>query len=129
MGPLVEDGHDQYNDGRNMAYNTASHEEESRHLANQMNGMNMENSRANGARNGPMPTSPMLNTNGEHQNGGDRDADGHRINGERNRSRNRSGRTASGNLRICKKCGQQLTGQFVRALDGTFHLDCFRCAV
>ncbi|EWC46011.1 hypothetical protein DRE_04804 [Drechslerella stenobrocha 248] len=29
--------------------------------------------------------------------------------------------------RICKKCDQPLTGQFVRALGGTFHLDCFRC--
>lgn len=31
--------------------------------------------------------------------------------------------------RICKKCGEPLTGQFVRALEGTFHLDCFRCQV
>ncbi|KAK6540931.1 hypothetical protein TWF694_008315 [Orbilia ellipsospora] len=29
--------------------------------------------------------------------------------------------------RICKKCDLPLTGQFVRALGGTFHLDCFRC--
>ncbi|KAI5866854.1 RhoGAP-domain-containing protein [Durotheca rogersii] len=47
---------------------------------------------------------------------------------ERNRSRGRApGRTASGQLRICAKCGEPLTGQFVRALDGTYHLDCFRC--
>ncbi|OAQ63293.2 Rho GTPase activator (Lrg11) [Pochonia chlamydosporia 170] len=50
-----------------------------------------------------------------------------RKSGERNRSRQRNGRTASGQLRICKKCGEPLTGQFVRALDGTFHLDCFKC--
>jgi len=31
--------------------------------------------------------------------------------------------------RVCKKCGELLTGQFVRALEGTFHLDCFRCKV
>ena len=31
--------------------------------------------------------------------------------------------------RVCKKCGELLTGQFVRALEGTFHLDCFRCQV
>lgn len=31
--------------------------------------------------------------------------------------------------RICKKCGESLTGQFVRALGGTFHLDCFLCRV
>lgn len=32
-------------------------------------------------------------------------------------------------LRICNKCGEHLTGQYVRALGGTFHLDCFRCYV
>lgn len=52
-----------------------------------------------------------------------------RISGERTGSRNRNGRTASGQLRMCKKCGEPLTGQFVRALGGTFHLDCFRCRV
>ena len=31
--------------------------------------------------------------------------------------------------RMCKKCGEPLTGQFVRALGGTFHLDCFKCRV
>ncbi|KAI5804929.1 hypothetical protein EDC01DRAFT_350474 [Geopyxis carbonaria] len=29
--------------------------------------------------------------------------------------------------RICHKCQGTLTGQFVRALGGTFHLDCFKC--
>lgn len=52
-----------------------------------------------------------------------------RKSGERNRSRPRNGRSASGQMRICKKCGEPLTGQFVRALDGTFHLDCFKCRV
>lgn len=52
-----------------------------------------------------------------------------KTNGEHNTSRSRNGRTASGNLRHCKKCGEVLTGQFVRALGGTFHLDCFRCQV
>ncbi|QSZ32649.1 hypothetical protein DSL72_002228 [Monilinia vaccinii-corymbosi] len=46
---------------------------------------------------------------------------------ERTRSRTRVGRTGSGSVRLCKKCGEPLTGQFVRALGGTFHLDCFRC--
>lgn len=45
-----------------------------------------------------------------------------------NTPRTKSGRSAS-SQRLCKKCGLQLTGQFVRALDGTFHLDCFRCRV
>lgn len=31
--------------------------------------------------------------------------------------------------RICGKCQGPLTGQFVRALGGTFHLDCFKCRV
>lgn len=31
--------------------------------------------------------------------------------------------------RICGKCGEPLAGQFVRALDNTFHLDCFTCHV
>ncbi|KAH8820302.1 hypothetical protein F5884DRAFT_41808 [Xylogone sp. PMI_703] len=57
----------------------------------------------------------------------DRSADSHRSGGERTRSRTRHGRTASGQLRVCKKCGEALTGQFVRALGGTYHLDCFRC--
>ena len=72
---------------------------------------------------GRPPASPALSAGDR-----DRDAEG-RLSGERNRSRQRNGRTASGQLRICKKCGEQLTGQFVRALDGTFHLDCFRCRV
>jgi hypothetical protein len=56
--------------------------------------------------------------------------DGNRkTSGERTRSRTRNNRTGSGSLRVCKKCGEPLTGQFVRALGGTFHLDCFRCRV
>lgn len=57
----------------------------------------------------------------------ERDRDNPKVSGERNRSRQRNGRTASGQLRMCNKCGEPLTGQFVRALGGTFHLDCFRC--
>lgn len=61
--------------------------------------------------------------------GGWADDSAPRKSGDRNRSRQRNGRTASGQMRICKKCGEPLTGQFVRALDGTFHLDCFKCRV
>ena len=69
------------------------------------------------------PASPSLST-------GVRDPDSDsRRSGERNRSRPRTNRSASGQVRICKKCGEPLTGQFVRALDGTFHLDCFKCRV
>ena len=31
--------------------------------------------------------------------------------------------------RKCKKCSQELTGQFVRALGSTYHLECFVCHV
>lgn len=31
--------------------------------------------------------------------------------------------------RLCKKCGEPLVGQFVRALGATYHLECFRCEV
>ena len=52
-----------------------------------------------------------------------------RKSGERNRTGQRNGRGPSGQVRACKKCNEPLTGQFVRALDGTFHLDCFKCRV
>ncbi|PHH68157.1 hypothetical protein CDD82_797 [Ophiocordyceps australis] len=45
-----------------------------------------------------------------------------RKSAEMSRSRQRNG-----HVRTCNKCGEPLTGQFVRALDGTFHLDCFKC--
>lgn len=64
----------------------------------------------------------------ELDRGRDRDLEPRRS-AERKHSQQGSSRTASGQVRICKKCGEQLTGQFVRALDGTFHLDCFRCKV
>lgn len=31
--------------------------------------------------------------------------------------------------RVCAKCGNSLSGQFVRALDATYHLECFTCHV
>jgi hypothetical protein len=31
--------------------------------------------------------------------------------------------------RMCAKCGKSLSGQFVRALDATYHLECFTCHV
>lgn len=42
------------------------------------------------------------------------------------------GRKQSGAVkeqRMCGKCGTHLTGQFVRALGGTYHLECFTCHV
>ncbi len=34
-----------------------------------------------------------------------------------------------GPKRICGKCGEPLLGQFVRAMGGMFHLECFMCRV
>lgn len=49
------------------------------------------------------------------------------------RSRSRTNGNAStkspSRSRVCVKCNQPLTGQFVRALGGTFHLECFKCRV
>jgi hypothetical protein len=39
-----------------------------------------------------------------------------------------SSRRPSGS-RVCGKCGKSLSGQFVRALDATYHLECFTCHV
>jgi hypothetical protein len=64
----------------------------------------------------PPPISPAL-SGADHP-----DAESRRS-GERNRSRPRPSRSASGQVRTCQKCGEVLT------LDGTFHLDCFRCRV
>ncbi|KAI4209838.1 MAG: hypothetical protein LQ351_007256 [Letrouitia transgressa] len=34
---------------------------------------------------------------------------------------------SSGGKRICGRCGEPLLGQFVRAMGGMFHLECFMC--
>lgn len=39
------------------------------------------------------------------------------------------GNTSGGTSRLCTKCGESLTGKYVRALKGTFHLECFMCRV
>lgn len=46
---------------------------------------------------------------------------------EQKRTRDGAPGKSTGKGRICRKCGQQLDGQFVRALGGTYHLECFRC--
>jgi hypothetical protein len=38
-------------------------------------------------------------------------------------------RRPSNSTRTCGKCGGSLTGQFVRALENTYHLECFTCNV
>ncbi|PGH14664.1 hypothetical protein AJ80_05845 [Polytolypa hystricis UAMH7299] len=38
-----------------------------------------------------------------------------------------SGKSPGATPRLCKKCGESLLGQFVRALGGMYHLECFQC--
>ncbi|KAG9243521.1 hypothetical protein BJ878DRAFT_114149 [Calycina marina] len=71
--------------------------------------------------------SPSSSVNGR---GRDRNVDAPRPSGEHNQSRTRNGRHPSGQIKErgeCKKCGEPLMGQYVRALGGTYHLECFRC--
>jgi RhoGAP domain/LIM domain len=66
----------------------------------------------------------------DSRHGRSREPEGRRAAGSRSRSRTNGvvdHKSSSGLLRTCKKCGEGLTGQFVRALNGTFHLDCFKC--
>ncbi|KAJ5592018.1 uncharacterized protein N7459_002387 [Penicillium hispanicum] len=46
---------------------------------------------------------------------------------DRSRASGRPHNKSPGSSRLCQKCGEPLTGQFVRALGGTYHLECFRC--
>ncbi|KAJ5157862.1 Rho-type GTPase-activating protein 1 [Penicillium canariense] len=46
---------------------------------------------------------------------------------DRSRPNGRPHNKSPGSSRLCQKCNEPLTGQFVRALGGTFHLECFRC--
>ncbi len=48
---------------------------------------------------------------------------------DRSRPNGRSHNKSPGSSRVCQKCNEPLTGQFVRALGGTFHLECFKCEV
>jgi hypothetical protein len=47
----------------------------------------------------------------------------------RDRPRVHTSNSTKREQRTCAACEQPLTGQFVRALNGTFHLECFRCRV
>ena len=78
-----------------------------------------------------MPTAQAMKDfqlNNESRGGRDRIQIQDRPVRERSRPNGTSG-GKSGGPRICKKCDQPLTGQFVRALGGTFHLECFLCRV
>lgn len=75
-------------------------------------------------------------TNPTQQPYGNMDAPGSQVRSERQLDpnsevdpRQRSKRRPSGQQRICGKCQRHLTGQFVRALGDTYHLECFTCNV
>ncbi len=77
--------------------------------------------------NGSLPPSPV-----DGREGTDRKWDNTFTLPVRERSRTNGHsdtQSSTGTLRICKKCGEPLLGQFVRALDGMFHLQCFKCRV
>ncbi|OCK88488.1 rho-type GTPase-activating protein-like protein [Cenococcum geophilum 1.58] len=57
----------------------------------------------------------------------DRDgSDKDQLAAPRDKSKSSGSRRPSGS-RMCGKCGESLTGQFVRALGDTYHLECFTC--
>lgn len=62
----------------------------------------------------------------EPEQPGYRDRSGAR---DRSRTNGRPHNKSPGSSRLCQKCNEPLTGQFVRALGGTFHLECFKCDV
>ena len=67
---------------------------------------------------------------GRSQEPGQNNRDG---SGDVDRSRQNGGQGASkspgASARVCKKCGEPLLGQFVRALGATYHLECYQCQV
>ena len=62
-------------------------------------------------------------------NGGPLASPGNRPSEERQKGAANGPQRRPSGSRICGKCGEPLQGQFVRALDNTFHLDCFTCHV
>ena len=77
---------------------------------------------------GSQPSSPVDAGNGEHE-GSFNLPIRERPRTKVNTGANPQGKTPNGNLRMCMKCNEPLTGQFVRALGATFHLECFKCQV
>lgn len=121
MGPHSEGGPS--GDGRNYAGH--AHPEDSRRYQSDRDVVMQDQPLPRP--NGPFATENRLTASPAGSASGRDGSTEEKTSGERNRSRTR--RNGSGQLRICKKCGEHLTGQFVRALGGTFHLDCFRCRV
>ena len=76
-------------------------------------------------------TSPLLPSDGQNgRNGPETEVSQENL--ARGRSRtdgSTAGNTSGGTPRMCTKCGEPLIGKYVRALKGTFHLECFMCRV
>jgi len=70
-----------------------------------------------GESNGQRDVSPM------------RDRDGSDMDQLQAAPRKSGGSRRPSGSRMCGKCGEGLTGQFVRALGDTYHLECFTCHV
>lgn len=101
--------------------------------ANGFGPVNVERQRSiagRGAATDRAPNGNMLSPSGDGRDGRNRDASHQMPIRERSRTNGASGgRHGNSAPRICKKCDQTLTGQFVRALGGTYHLECFLCRV
>jgi len=67
--------------------------------------------------------------NGQERSGGGSSEEENQESRVRDRPTHNGSRRPSERSRICGKCGGQLTGQFVRALGDTYHLECFTCHV
>jgi LIM domain len=83
---------------------------------------------------GTLNDKALVSTESNKSRGADehkmRDLENTRVAGVRDRGRpNGGGRSASSTTKQCKKCGEPLLSQFVRALGATYHLDCFKCKV
>ena len=78
---------------------------------------------ANGQANLPLRSYASTEVSAQTRDRGDSVAD------PRERMRREGSRRPSGQQRVCGKCGRGLTGQFVRALGDTYHLECFTCHV
>lgn len=87
---------------------------------------------ANSNGRGNLSRSSTNNMDSQQENTGARQSSESRVGRKRSQEKDGKGRSRSRTNsnkghRTCKKCGEALTGQFVRALGGTFHLDCFKC--
>lgn len=88
-------------------------------VPNEQSALSNGQSRPTRQRNGSTdPTDPQKQGDRQRQASGD---DG--------KQQKESKRRPSGQQRICGKCQRHLTGQFVRALGDTYHLECFTCHV